>query len=254
MKAGILILFSVLAVAASLALLFPTHQSILDRAYNSVVVVACPDGYGTGWFINDHEVVTAAHVVQSCIDNVTVLRDPYTSKAVVEHIDPDTDLAVLRVVTPRPPGLTDIPLAKSIYQGQDIIVIGYPVELYQETGQDIIAMSKQPRVAYGSIAWLHMDGRTAELDARVDAGNSGGPVIDAKNGGIVGIVDYARPGVAGTGYFVLRADIIATKLDAWGVEYSIVHPSPARLILLSGGILGALILVVFTLFRGGRSG
>ena len=249
---NLILIFSVLAVIASLALVFPQHDSVLDRAYNSVVVVACPDGYGTGWFINQYEVVTAAHVVQGCIGNVTVLRDPYTSKAIVEHIDTNIDLAVLRVETPRPAGLTDIPLAKSIYQGQRIVVIGYPVELYQEIGKDIVAMSRQPRVAYGSIAWLHIDGRTAELDARVDAGNSGGPVIDADSGGVVGIVDYARPGIAGTGYFVLRADVIAGKLSAWGVDYSIVHPSPARLILLSGGILGALILIVA--LWGGRSG
>ena len=245
MRAAPLLLLGILGLAASLALILPKSDTTW---YQSVVLVACDgQGYGTGWWVAPGYVVTAFHVVEGC-SNITLLRAPYHSRAIVRQFDPIADLAVLEASVV-PSNVEPIPLAPEIYAGQEIVVVGYPVELYYEVNKDLVELSRYPRISDGIITWLNLDGRTAEFSAPTDAGNSGGPVIDKRSGGVVGIVVYARPGVVSTGYYVLRADVIAQHLDEWGIPYRVAGETWAHRALLYSGVLGAFVVLGFILAR-----
>ena len=243
----------VLIVLISLSFAFDSFRasSILEDAYSQVVVVACLSvnndivGYGTGWWVNSEGyAVTAYHVVQGC-NNITLARDPWASKAEVVAYDQEHDIALLKAENP-PSWARGLPLSYEASIGDEVYIVGYPIQLFQETEKDIAKMSKIPRVASGTIAWLHPDKPIFQFDTATDAGNSGGPIVSKESGGVVGLVVYARPGVVSEGYFGLRMDFVASFLDENGVSYR-VSGGPG-LAWAGVGALGALVLV-FVLAR-----
>jgi len=155
--------------------------------------------------------------------------------------DPANDLAVIRVDSP--PGWAEgIPLTPEVSVGDPVYVIGYPIQLYQET-QDVRVMSEIPRVASGTVSWLHPEKPIFQFDVPTDAGNSGGPVVSKETGGVAGLVVYARPGIVSEGYFGLRMDYVAAFLDQHGIEYEVAGGLPWEWLAgLSLVVLGGLFL------------
>ncbi|MEB3787433.1 MAG: serine protease [Desulfurococcales archaeon] len=250
LRPGVVALFLIFVISISFAYTSFKSNSILEDAYSQVVVVACLSvnndivGYGTGWWVNSEHVITAYHVVQAC-GNITLVRDPWASKAELIAYDQEHDIAVLRAVNP-PDWARGLPLSYEARIGDPIYVVGYPIQLFQETEKNLSEMSKIPRVASGTIAWLHPSKPLFQFDIPTDAGNSGGPIVSKESGGVVGIVVYARPGVVSNGFFGLRMDYVAQFLDSQGVSYR-VSGGPG-LAWAGLGALGILVLV-FVLAR-----
>ena len=238
-RPGVLALILIVLLSFSLGIHIDRSRSALERAYSQVFVVVCGGGYGTGWFVNHEYAVTAYHVVSQCIGkNVTVVRGPWHSVAGVAAYDPVNDIAVLHVESP--PGWAEgIPLTSQVAVGDPVYVIGYPVQLYEETGKNVEAMSEIPRVASGTVSWIHPDKPIFQFDIATDAGNSGGPVISKETGGAVGLVVYARPGIVSEGYFGLRMDAVARFLDENHIEYRVAG-SHGWAPLLGLGVLAGL--------------
>lgn len=167
---------------------------VIDRqraAAPQIVLIRSERGHGTGFvaanvaskdllIVTNHHVIAggrrfeidveAASGARLTIANVEVLR-----------IDPASDLAILRA--PRPgdklSGLTLTQEAPQI--GQAIVVIGYPY-----VGGSAPAMT----VEKGEVTTLDRivgEQRFVQVNANINAGNSGGPVIDAC-GNVVGVV------------------------------------------------------------------
>lgn len=239
MKPGLVALLLVAALGLSLGLSGLHRSGVLDRAYSQVVVVACQgqDVYGTGWFINHDHVVTAYHVVAEC-SHPRLIRAPWVSNATVEAYDSELDIAVLRVANP-PSWARGIPLTPSVSIGDPVYIIGYPIQIYEET-KDLAAMSRIPRVASGTVSWIHPEKPIFQFDIPTDAGNSGGPVISKRTGGAVGLVVYARPGIVSEGYFGLRMDAVAKFLDEHGIEYCVAGNHAGLAVLLGLGAVAAL--------------
>ncbi len=240
----ILALFVAL-LAAVPALAWPGFGS--NDALSQVVVVLNGSGYGTGWWADSRHVVTAEHVVKG-LDTVTVMRGDWRSAARVVYSDPTTDVAVLLVESP-PPWAEGLPLARRVQVGQSIAVVGYPIEVYYQTGQSLEKMSTAPRMAFGHIAWIAPDKSIAEIDVPTDAGNSGGPVVD-EDGAVVGIVSHALMGVASTGYYITTSDAVRDALVRAGVEPRYADGFNWPLFAAGAGAAVALLLVA--LVRGGR--
>ena len=245
-RPGLLALLLIFLMALSLGLAPLKSHRILEDAYSQVVVVACSNGYGTGWFVNHEYLVTAAHVVAGC-NSPKALRGPWSSNLTIVAVDTQLDVALLRVVNP-PDWAKGLPLSYSVAVGDDIYVVGYPIELYQQT-QDLTKMSESPRVVKGNVAWIDPSGPYFSFQPATDAGNSGGPVVSEKSGGVVGIVVYARQGVVSTEFYALRMDALAEFLSQHHIEYHVAG-GPGRAWLL-GGLGLAAILVVLAL-RGGK--
>jgi S1-C subfamily serine protease len=168
---------------------------------------------GTGFVIGPQLVLTNAHVVAGTSDTAVEVpgRRGRTTEldARVVLYDPEVDLAVLRV-----PDLDAAPLIfdpKPADAGDDAIVLGYPLDgpfritparIRQEIklkGPDIYDTGEVTRDVY-------------TVRAKVQSGNSGGPMI-SPSGRVIGVVFGAALDDQETG-FALTVDQVAPAVQA----------------------------------------
>ncbi|HEU5000016.1 MAG TPA: MarP family serine protease [Lapillicoccus sp.] len=167
------------------------------------VAVACRRGQeGSGWVVAPGKVVTNAHVVagmrEAAVQVAGVGRE-YPAQIVV--FDPERDLAVLSV-----DGLTAPPLrlGGNLATGSEAVVAGFPLDgpyrldaarvrrTLTATGSDIYGTPGVTREIYS-------------LFARVEPGNSGGPLLSA-DGEVVGVVFAKSLDDPSTGYALTLAE------------------------------------------------
>lgn len=242
---GIIALVLVIMIAFSLSITIDRDMTVLEDAYSQVFVVACPHEktYGTGWWINPQGyAVTAYHVVQACSDTVGI-RGPWRSNLTLVAYDPELDVAVLRAED-TPSWAKGLRLADKLALGDEAYVVGYPIQLYQEVGEDTVKMSEIPRVNRVTVAWINPEKKVFEFSPGTDAGNSGGPIIGIEQNGVVGIVIYARHGVVSEGYYGLRMDGLVQFLDRQGIEYRVAQGHPLALYTGLGAVALLAILLV----------
>ncbi|MDN5861393.1 MAG: MarP family serine protease [Pseudonocardia sp.] len=160
---------------------------------------------GTGFIIGSRLVMTNAHVVAGSATALVEATGGRDLAAEVVYYDPRVDLAVLRVG--RPLGadpLTFEPVPAEA--GDDAIVLGYPLDgdftvtparvrqNIKLKGPDIYGTGEVIRDVY-------------TVRAKVQSGNSGGPMIDP-SGKVIGVVFGAAVDDPETG-FVLSVDQVA---------------------------------------------
>lgn len=165
----------------------PGHaQSIEDLKKGVVKITAQTKDMtmvGTGFIVRLEKdtvyVVTAAHVLGSDPQpKVEFFTKPSPVRATVVNKEGEevTSLALLMIQgrDSFPSGVTALPIAAAVRLsgGEDIVVIGHPRSAGDWT------------VLKGSIA--RRDGRHVKVDANVDEGSSGGPML--QNGKVVGLV------------------------------------------------------------------
>jgi S1-C subfamily serine protease len=160
---------------------------------------------GSGFVYAPDHVITNAHVVAGVQPGPRVSTPDGTSyQAQVVLYDPQIDIAVLYV-----PGLNLAPLHfnSSTQQavGSNAVVAGYPLnhaftavparigEVQQAEGPDIYQTGTVGRQIY-------------EINAVVQPGNSGGPLI-APDGSVYGVVFAAAVGVPNTGFALTAGEV-----------------------------------------------
>ena len=162
---------------------------------------------GTGFIISeDGYILTNNHVVEGARDVTVKLYDgsEYAAK-VVGTEGRDSDVAVLKIEAS---GLTPVTLGNSdgMEVGEKIYAVGNPLgELtYTMTSGIISALDRE--IATDRNVNVNM----FQLDAAVNAGNSGGPVYDAY-GRVLGIVTakYQSTGIEGLGFAIPINDAVA---------------------------------------------
>jgi S1-C subfamily serine protease len=123
-------------------------------------------------------VVTNFHVVANASLVEVGLRDKRAFPARVLGVDPDADLAVLRIAGKDLPSL---PLGDSskIAVGDHVVAIGNPFGLGQTVTAGIVSATDRA-LGEGSAR------RFIQTDAPINPGNSGGPLIDM-HGEVIGI-------------------------------------------------------------------
>jgi S1-C subfamily serine protease len=152
---------------------------------------------GSGFVVDDRGfIVTNAHVVAGA-DEVGVRfdEDAELVSADVRGVDPDTDLAVLKV-DPGDAELRPIPLGDSskVRVGDPVIAIGNPFGFTRTVTTGIVsALQRQIEAPSGFTI-----PNVLQTDASINPGNSGGPLLDA-NGRVVGINSQIATGGAGSG-------------------------------------------------------
>ena len=251
----ILILFINIAPAAG--------QDIFSIPWeDGVVTVLLGSQYGTGWWISDNYLVTAAHVINYQLTKVQIIKGPYQAIGQVVAFDQKNDIAIIYVDDP-PANQYIFELAKvEPTQGMKIYPVGYPFELYQ-IYNNVVEMSSRPRIAMGIVAWVDEEKGIFELSATVDAGNSGGPVLDS-NGNVVGLVSFALKGPAGTMYYAtslnriksfLEQQNISYKLDLVGAaKYDLPQPLYSNIFYtaLGAGVSAIVTIIILSIVRGRR--
>jgi S1-C subfamily serine protease len=170
----------------------PQLEDLVSRLTPAVVTVQAPGGRGSGFFVAADTILTNVHVVGSSA-GVTIRRaDGSTMNARVESTAPAYDIAVLKVDAPRADQtIIRMGSAADARVGQEVIAIGTPLGFLQNT------------VSRGIVSGLReVDGSTlVQTDAAINAGNSGGPLLD-RNGTAIGIIKSGYQGRDGLSFAI----------------------------------------------------
>lgn len=208
----------------------PSHaQSIEELKKGVVKITAQADGktkVGTGFIVKlDSEIVyimTAAHVISGDSQPKVQFfsRQEVPVRAQVKHAEGGDDETGMALLTVRgmenvPTGLAALPLATAtrVSDGDDIMVVGHP------RGAGDWAIIK------GSIA--SRQGRYLTVDANIDEGNSGGPIIHS--GQVVGLIGGAQRYGKGVTIVTVREYLVGHRvLPEEGASQSVAKTPPAQ--------------------------
>lgn len=149
-----------------------------------------PNGQGSGFVIDkEGHIVTNQHVVIGSDSIEVAFPSGYRVWATVVGLDPDSDLAVLKVEVPAeillPLTLGDSSL---VQVGESVVAIGNPFGLSGTMTSGIISaigrtMESERAAPTGG---LFSSGAIIQTDAAINPGNSGGPLLNL-NGEVIGV-------------------------------------------------------------------
>lgn len=142
---------------------------------------------GTGFIVGLGRlsiVVTNYHVVNEAKDVEIAFSDGHVTTGKVLKRDKQNDLAIISLddIRQKPIGFKIFPSHK-VSPGQEVLVIGYPMEEL---------LGGQPGISKGmisSLVGLKNDSNHFRITAQINPGNSGGPLLDAQ-GRVIGIVSH----------------------------------------------------------------
>jgi Do/DeqQ family serine protease len=169
---------------------------------------------GSGVIIDGQEgyILTNAHVVANSGTITVTLIDQRSYTASIIGVDPESDLALLRIDTPtKLPQLT-MGISSDLMIGETVIAIGNPFGFSHTVTTGVIsALDRSIRTEDKT---YH---KFIQTDASINPGNSGGPLLNI-NGDLIGIntAIYAKAQGIGFAIPIERAKRIVTDLVAHG--------------------------------------
>ncbi len=153
---------------------------ISDSRFESVVVVKTGSGLGSGFYVNDDEIVTNYHVIENA-RNITVIdKDKKRSSAVVIKKDLKRDLALLKT---NAKGKKVSFFDGAIKQGSKVEALGHPRGKKFSISQGIVSAIRKESSVYNVSGFDNV--LFIQTDAAINKGNSGGPLF--MGGKVVGV-------------------------------------------------------------------
>lgn len=171
-----------------------------DELFKKVVRLKSEKGQGTGLIIGPYgHVLTNAHVIQ----NTPILEGIRGRSPALLELEPmsdgrimDLDLALLSFVDPK--HYPSFELAQELPKiGEEVFILGNPKNLGLSVTKATLSNIKDEEL---------------QLNATLNPGNSGGPVINAA-GKLIGVISYLIEDVNGIA-FAVRLETIKAFLDA----------------------------------------
>ncbi|MBI5724909.1 MAG: trypsin-like peptidase domain-containing protein [Planctomycetes bacterium] len=166
--------------------------------------------FGSGVIISDDGyVVTNNHVAENAIEVNCVLGDREQVSAQVVGVDPETDLALLKLRLPKDhPALTVAVLGDSsrVEAGQFVMALGSPFGFTRSISLGIVSNTTR----YLGFGTKHIYNLWFQTDAVINPGNSGGPLVNT-DGQVVGI-NTLGIGSAGIG-FAIPSNVVRDIVD-----------------------------------------
>jgi serine protease DegS len=146
----------------------PLYHQRVERALGSGVIV---DAAG--------HIITNNHVIANADTIMITLADSRATRAVVVGRDPDTDLAVLSI---KLKNLPVMPFGRSdqLQVGDGVLAIGNPLGLSQTVTHGIVSATGRSQLGVATFEDF------IQTDAAINAGNSGGALINTL-GELIGI-------------------------------------------------------------------
>ncbi len=203
---------------------------------------------GTGFLINDNTMVTCDHVIefdaevyqwaadnlalsekqvnQNRVIRISVVRD-VTIKASVQKTSAEVDLAVLTLEQPIN-GRTILPIrsSKDVSATEECYALGFPgiVSSYDNintyTSEDVTITAGN----VNKVNSVNINGAAVDYvinSAKIDGGNSGGPLVDA-DGSVIGVckATLSADGFDEDYYYAVSTDHLTDILDPLGISYT----------------------------------
>lgn len=152
-------------------------KAVIEQYRGVIIQIATPYSKGTGFYLREPNlIVTNYHVIQ---DNQRVVIDGHLiEKQLVQVIycDPKHDLAFLEAPTQDGLPQVDLAIDKTLTEGDPVIALGHPFGFQYTSTQGIISNTKHE---INNISYYL-------IDAALNPGNSGGPLLD-RQGEVIGV-------------------------------------------------------------------
>lgn len=192
------------------------------------------EGTGTGFIIDtDGHIVTNNHVVDGAVQIEINFFDGRIVRGEVVGLDPDSDLAVVKVNVPAET-LKPIALADSdeLFVGQSVVAMGSPFGQSWTMTTGIISALNRTIQGLGD----YSIGSVIQTDAAINPGNSGGPLVNLQ-GEVIGvnaqIISQTRSNT-GIGFAIpvnLVKRVVPSLIETGEVSYSYLGISGGRVTL-----------------------
>jgi S1-C subfamily serine protease len=184
---------------------------------------------GTGFAVTaENHLLTNHHVVEDCTE--IRVSEPGNEHRLARLVgdDPGNDLALLRLEGRRT-AVATFRASAAVRQGESVVTVGFPLN-------GILAASVNVSTGtVSALAGMANDTRLLQITSPVQAGNSGGPVLDA-SGNVIGVVMSkldAMEMVASIGdmpqnvNFAIKQPVAVSFLEANGIEPRTAPSSPS---------------------------
>ena len=161
------------------------------------------EGAGSGSIIDEQgNILTNYHVIANTEKLTVSFGTGKNYPAKVVGRDPDTDLAVIRLLETPKEALTIVPMGDSdkLIVGQKVLAIGNPFGLDRTLTTGVISGLQRPIRAQNR---RQIEG-AIQTDASINPGNSGGPLLDS-HGRMIGInsqIESTSGSSAGVGFAI----------------------------------------------------
>ena len=181
----------------------PLLEDVIERAKLAVVRLKGLTKSGTGFFVTEKGVIaTNAHLARGENSLLALLAGGQQLTAKIIHIDPDRDIALLKVEGDDFPCLT-LAAMSNVRQGETVIAVGNPGGGMPFTVTKGIVSAIGKFSAAGPGIWI-------QTDAALNPGNSGGPLLNSA-GEVIGIntLKLERRSVTGINFALSATDLLA---------------------------------------------
>jgi serine protease Do len=188
------------------------------------------ESLGSGFIVDSRGyIITNNHVVDKA-DKIFVKlsTDPdnptdHGRPAKVVGVDPDTDIAVIKIDAPSSLPTVKMGNSDSAEVGEWVVAIGEPFELSKTVTAGIISAKNRTIEPGAKGQFQHF----IQTDAAINPGNSGGPLINM-DGQVIGVntaIYTQSAGYQGIGFAMPSNTVIQTYNDLIGPEHKVIRGS-----------------------------
>ena len=205
-----------LALLAACPLAHADFAQAADKIRDSVVTVMLEKRMGAGFVVNaDGYILTNKHVVDKATSATVKLANGDELPAQLVQASATRDLLLLKVDRPHLPAVTFASSSK-LKQGSEVAALGAPFGLSDTLTKGIVSSASRD-----------LDGQKyVQIDAALNQGNSGGPIINDQ-GQVVGVATLVAKKAENMG-FAIPSDDAMSFLDEASVTYTTLDaPAPA---------------------------
>ena len=141
-------------------------------------------------------ILTNSHVIEKTGSVKVVLKDEREFEAQIVGADPDSDLAVLRISSPKSLPFIEMGNSDDLMIGETVIAIGNPFGFSNTVTTGVISALNRSIRAEDKIYHDFV-----QIDASINPGNSGGPLLNI-NGDLIGINTAIYANAQGIGFAI----------------------------------------------------